>query len=62
MVFREIIAVYSENYEKLTNKLCEKSAKLFNAEGGGIYNKKCDFTGKMKDNRTIDIFRYYRFI
>jgi hypothetical protein len=62
MVFRKTIAVYSENYENLTRKLCGKNAELFKAKGGGIYNKKYDFKGKMKGNRTIDIFRYYKFI
>jgi hypothetical protein len=58
MVFREIVTVYSENYEKLTDKLCGKSAELFNAKGRGIYSKISYFKGKMKGNQTIDIFRY----
>jgi hypothetical protein len=37
MLFREIIAAYSENYTKPINKLCGQNAELMNVKVGGIY-------------------------
>jgi hypothetical protein len=37
-LFKEIIAVYSENYKKLTNVICEKNAELLIVNAGGTYS------------------------
>jgi hypothetical protein len=38
-MFREIIAVYSENHMTLIkNSLCEHNAELLNSIAGGTYN------------------------
>jgi hypothetical protein len=35
MLYREIIAVYSEIYKKQVNKFCGQNLQLLNAKGGG---------------------------
>jgi hypothetical protein len=35
MLFKEIIAVYSENHMKLINTLCGQNADLLNVKAGG---------------------------
>jgi hypothetical protein len=38
MLFREIIAAYSDNRTKPTNTLCEQNAQLHIVKAGGTYN------------------------
>jgi hypothetical protein len=38
MLFREIIAVYSENHMKPINTLCGKNAELLTVKAGGAYS------------------------
>ena len=35
MLYREIIAVYSEIYTELINKLCEQNVEFLNIKPGG---------------------------
>jgi hypothetical protein len=37
-LFKEIIAVYSENHTKPINTLCRQNAELLIAEAGGTYS------------------------
>jgi hypothetical protein len=37
MLFKKIIAVYSENHTKPINTLCGQSAELLNVKAGGTY-------------------------
>jgi hypothetical protein len=37
MMFREIIAVYSENHMKLINPICGQNAELLIVKAGGAY-------------------------
>jgi hypothetical protein len=45
-LFKEIIAVYSENHTKLTNTYCEQNAKLLNIRAGGIYSYHWNLEGQ----------------
>jgi hypothetical protein len=38
MLFKEIIAVYSENHVKPINTLCEQNSELLIVKAGGTYN------------------------
>jgi hypothetical protein len=38
MLFREIIAVYSADYMKHTNTLCEQNAELLIVKASGTYS------------------------
>jgi hypothetical protein len=38
MLFREIIAVYTENYTKPVNVFRDQNAELFIVEAGGTYS------------------------
>jgi hypothetical protein len=41
MLFREAIAVYSDNYMKQTNISCDQNAELLILKAGGTYNYHC---------------------
>jgi len=48
MLYREIIAVYSENHTKHVNTLCGQKVELLNVKHGGTYinhwgNNRCLF-------------------
>jgi hypothetical protein len=45
MLFKEIIAVYSENHTKHLNTLCEQNAELFSVKVGGKYRYHCALKG-----------------
>jgi hypothetical protein len=38
MLFKKIIAVYSENHMKLRKTLCRQNAELVDVKAGGTYN------------------------
>jgi lipoate-protein ligase B len=40
-LFKEIIAVYTENHTKHINKLCGKNAELLNVKAGGKVSYHC---------------------
>jgi lipoate-protein ligase B len=44
-LFREIIAVYSENHTKHMNTICEQNAELSNVQAGGTYSYHCALKG-----------------
>jgi hypothetical protein len=41
MLFRGIIAVYSENHTKHTNTLCGQNTELLSVKEGGVYSYHC---------------------
>jgi hypothetical protein len=41
MLFREIIAIYSENHMKPINTLCGQNVELVNVWAGGTYSYHC---------------------
>jgi hypothetical protein len=41
MLFREIIAVYSEDHTKHVNALCGQNVELLNVKAGGTYSNHC---------------------
>jgi hypothetical protein len=45
MLFREIIAVYSENHMESINTLCEQNVELLNVKAGGRYSYHCALKG-----------------
>jgi hypothetical protein len=58
MLFREIIAVYSENQTKSINAHCRQYAELLNVETGGTYSYQCDLkglTGNLAGIRTVSL-------
>jgi hypothetical protein len=38
MLFKEIMAVYSENHKKPADTLCGQNAELLSVKAGGTYN------------------------
>jgi hypothetical protein len=46
MLFREIIAVYCENYKEHINTLCEETVKFLSVEAGGTYSNRYALKGK----------------
>jgi hypothetical protein len=45
MLFKDMIAVYSENYTKCVDTVCGKIAKIFNVLASGIYSYHCALKG-----------------
>lgn len=45
LLFREIIAVYAENYTKLMNTLCGHSYELFKLSAIGTHTYHCALKG-----------------
>ena len=41
MLYREIIAVYSQIYTKHTNRLCGQNVGLLSVKPGGIHSDQC---------------------
>jgi hypothetical protein len=41
MLYREILAVYSEIYTKNINTLCGQNVELLNVKPGGTYSDHC---------------------
>jgi len=41
MLYREIMAVCSENHTKHVNTLCEQNVGLLNDKSGGTYSDRC---------------------
>jgi hypothetical protein len=49
-LFKEIIAVYSENHIKPTNRLCGQNAELLNVKAGGTYSYQRVLKGQVKSH------------
>jgi hypothetical protein len=64
MLFREIIAVYSENRKKPINILRAQNAELLNVEAGGTYSAFCSLKSFIikTDRMWISLFTVHRFI
>jgi hypothetical protein len=45
MLFRGIIALYSENHMEHMITFCGQNAEILNVKGGGSYNYSCAFSG-----------------
>jgi hypothetical protein len=45
MLFRDVIAVYSENHRKSLYTLCGQNAEFFHVKTGGTYSNHCVFEG-----------------
>jgi hypothetical protein len=48
MLFRETIAVYSENHKKLIKKFCVQNAELLNVKAGGTLHTRFIVTSMLQ--------------
>jgi plasmid maintenance system killer protein len=49
MLFKKIIALYSENKKNPINTLCEQTVELLNVKEGGTYSYHCNYTYHMPE-------------
>jgi len=62
MLYREIIAVYSENHTKHVNTLCGQKVELLNVKHGGTYINHWAVKGSVSVTKTSQLMLYSEII